>query len=119
MWLLALQNSYYCLFNKANNEINYIDKQLNHPPSIIKQSSLSVERRLSELSSNEKIFNDSIPTYLEALIKADYNNKLTYKKYDQKKDNSQQRKRQLIWFNSSYSKNVTTNQKPQVRYWAI
>ena len=54
-------------FNKTNNEINYIHKQLNHPPSIIKQLPLSVERRLSKLSSNEKIFNDSIPIYQEAL----------------------------------------------------
>ena len=60
-------------FNKTNKEINYIDKESNHPPSIIKQLPLSVERRLSKLSSNEKIFNDSIPTYQEALIKVGYN----------------------------------------------
>ena len=30
-------------FNKTNNEINYIHKQSNHPPSIIKQLPLSVE----------------------------------------------------------------------------
>ena len=73
-----------------------------------KQLPLSVERRLSKLCSNEKIFNDSIPIYQEALIKAGYNHKLTYQKHDQKKDNSQQHKRQIIWFNPPYSKNVTT-----------
>ena len=88
-------DSSYRPFNKTNNEINYIHKQSNHPPSIIKQLPLSVERRLSKLSSNEKIFNDSIPIYQEALIKAGYNHKLTYHNYDQKKDNSQQRKRQI------------------------
>ena len=103
-----LTYSCYRPFIKANNEINFIHKQLNHPPSIIKQLPLSVERRLSKLSSNEKIFNDSIPIYQEALIKAGYNHKLTYQKHDQKKDNSQQRKRQIIWFNPPYSKNVTT-----------
>ena len=66
----------YCPFNKTNNEINYIHKQSNHPPSIIKQLPLSVERRLSKLPSNEKNFNDSIPIYQEALIKAGYNHKL-------------------------------------------
>ena len=95
-------------FNKTNNEINCIHKLSNHPPSIIKQLPLSVERRLSKLSSNEKIFNDSIPIYQEALIKAGYNHKLTYQKHDQKKGNSQQRKRQIIWFNPPHSKNVTT-----------
>ena len=49
----------------------------------------------------------SIPIYQKALIKAGYNHKLTYQKHDQKKDNSQQRKRQIICFNPPYSKNVT------------
>ena len=80
-----LTDSSYCPFNRTNNEINYIHKQSNYPPSIIKQLPLSVERRLSKLSSNEKIFNDSIPIYQEALIKAGYNHKLTYHNYDQKK----------------------------------
>ena len=73
-----LTDSSYRPFNKTNNEINYIHKQSNHLPSIIKQFPLSVERRLSKLSSNEKIFIDSIPIYQEALIKAVYNHKLTY-----------------------------------------
>ena len=102
-------DSSYCPFNKSNNEVNYIHKQSNHPPSIIKQLPLSVERWFSKLSSNEKILNDSIPIYQEALMKAGYNHKLTYQKYDQKKGNSQQRKRQIIWFNPPYSKNVATN----------
>ena len=59
-------DSSYCPFNKTNNEINYIHKQPNHPPSIIKQLPLSVKTHLSKLSSNEKIFNDSIPIYQEA-----------------------------------------------------
>ena len=103
-----LTDSSYRPFNKTNNEINYIHKQSNHPPFIIKQLPLSGKRRLSKLSSNEKIFNDSIPIYQEALIKAGYNHKLTYQKHDQKKDILQQRKRQIIWFNLPYSKNVIT-----------
>ena len=89
-----LTDSSYRPFNETNNEINYIHKQSNHLPSIIKQLPLSVERRLSKLSSNEKIFIDSIPICQEALIKAGYNHELTYQKPDQKKDVSQQRKRQ-------------------------
>ena len=91
-----ITDSSYRPCNKTNNEINYVHKQSNHTPSITKQLPLSVERRLSKLSSNEKIINDSILIYLEALIKAGYNHKLTYQKYDQKKNNSQRRKRQTI-----------------------
>ena len=88
-----LTDSSYRLFNNTNN-----DNQL----------SLPVERRLSKLSSNKKIFNDSISIYQEALIKAGYNHKLTYLKHNQKKDNLQQQKRQIIWFNPPYSKNAIT-----------
>ena len=48
-----LTDSSYRSVNKTNNEINYIHKQSNHPPSIIKQLPLSVERRLTKLPSKE------------------------------------------------------------------
>ena len=41
-------------------------------------------------------------------MKAGYNHKLTYQKHDQKNNNPQQPKRQIIWFNPPYSKNITT-----------
>ena len=82
-----LTDSSYRPFNKTNNEIDYIHKQSNHLPSIITQLPLSAERRISKLSLNETIFNDSIPIHQEALIKTGYNHKLTYRKHDQKKDN--------------------------------
>ena len=47
------------------------------------------------------IKSSTISTYQEALIKAGYNHKLTYQKQDQKKDNWQQRKRQIILLNIS------------------
>ena len=103
-----LANSSCRPFNRANNEIIYIHKQSNHPPSSIKQLPLSAKKRLSKFCSDEKIFNDSIPICQEELIKSGYNHKLTYQKHDQKKDNSQKRRRKIIWFNLPYTKNVTT-----------
>ena len=47
-----LTDSSFRLFNKIDNDINYIDKQSNHACSIIKQLLFSVERPLSKLSSN-------------------------------------------------------------------
>ena len=83
-----LTDSSYGPFNETNNEINYIHKQLSYPYS-------------PSPSSNQKIFNDSIPICQEALIKTGYNHKLTYQKHDLKKDT--QHKRQIIWFNPPYS----------------
>ena len=45
---------------------------------------------------SEKIINDRIPANQEALINAGYNHKLKHQKQDQKKDNSHQRKKQII-----------------------
>ena len=44
--------------NRGNNnsKINYIQRESNHPPSIIKQLPLSVESRLSKVSSDENVF---------------------------------------------------------------
>ena len=63
---LNLLNNTYKPFCKPNNEINYIHKESNHPPSIIKQIPFSIKSRLSSLPSNEKIFYESTPIYQEA-----------------------------------------------------
>ena len=66
---LNLLSNTYKPFSKSNNEINYIHKEFNHPPSITKQVPFSIESHLSSLSSGEKIFNESTPIYQEALKK--------------------------------------------------
>ena len=75
---LNLLNNTYKPF--SNDEINYIHKESNHPPSIIKQVSFSIESRLSSLSSSRKIFNEPTSIYQEALRKPGYNYKLKYQK---------------------------------------
>ena len=104
---LNLLNSTYKPFSKPNNEINYIHKESNHPPSIIRQVPFSIESRLSSLSSSENIFNESTPIYQEALKKYDY--KLKYQKNTSTTNSKQQQKRNIIWFNPPYSINVTSN----------
>ena len=43
-------------FHKPNSDINYIHRKSDHPPSIMKQLPLSVESRLSKLSSDINVF---------------------------------------------------------------
>ena len=76
---LNLENSTYRPYKKENNQIKYINIESNHPPSIIKQLPLSIESRLSSLSSSEEIFNDSVIPYQDALDKSGYKYKLKYK----------------------------------------
>ena len=76
---------------------------------IIKQLTKTIEQRSSNNSSNETIFNEfneAAPLYEKALSEAGYDVKL---KYNPKKNTKQKnRKRNIIWFNTPFSKNVVT-----------
>ena len=105
---LNLTDSTYKPYHKPNDEICYIHKESNHPPSITKQLPISIETRLSKLSSNGKVFNESVYIYQEALDKSGYNHQLTFQKTSTNNTQRRQRKRNIIWFNPSFSKSVVT-----------
>ena len=107
--ILNLENSTDRLYQKENNKIKYINPESNHPPYIIKQLTLSIESRLSLLSSEEEIFNDCVIPYQDALDKSGYKHKLKYQANINTANNKKQRKRNIIWFNPPYIKNVKTN----------
>lgn len=104
-----LENSTYRPYLKENNQIKYIHKESNHPPAIIKQLPISIESRLSSLSSTEQIFNESVKPYQDALEASGYTHKLKYNKNIPQNNSRNQRKRKIIWFNPPFSKNVKTN----------
>ena len=106
---LNLENSTYRHYQKQNNQIKYINTESNHPPSIIRQLPLSIEFLLSLLSASEEIFNDSVTPYQDALDKSGYKHQLKYQANINAANNEKQRKRNIIWFNPPYSKNVKTN----------
>ena len=78
----------------------------NHPPNIIKQLPKSVEQRLSNHSSNETIFNEAAPPYEKAISEAGYDVILKYN--PNKKAKQKNRKKNIIWFNPPYYKNLIT-----------
>ena len=75
-------------FHKPNSEINYIHRESNHPPSIIKQLPLSVESRLSKLSSDENVFIQAASVYQEALKRVGFNHKVRYNNSDKYNSNN-------------------------------
>ena len=105
---LNLSDSTHRPYNKPDSEIKYIHTESNHPPSVIKQIPISIEKRLSKLSSNETIFNQSTHVYEEALSKSGHNKKLTYTTSNTGTRSKQRRKRNIIWFNPPFSKSVST-----------
>ena len=95
-----LENSTYRPNKKENNQIKYINIESSHSPSIIKQLLLSIEFRLSSLSSSEEIFNDSVIPYQDALDKSGYKHKLKCKANIDTVSNKKQRKK--ISFGSTH-----------------
>ena len=83
-------------------------------PSTINTAATSeiISKIISEISSNEPIFNQSIPYYENALKKSGYDVSLKYTPTQNPDENNQQReqmKRKVIWFNPPYSLYVKTN----------
>ena len=53
-------------YKKPNNKLLYVNKQSNHPPSVLNQIPNSVNKRLNTISSNEHIFNYAKKEYEKA-----------------------------------------------------
>ena len=105
---LNLNNSNYKPYHKPDNEI-YIHKDSNHPLSILNQIPKSSEKRISTLSSNETIFNESKEIYQKTLEKSGYRQTLKYHPSNENVSNNRRnRKQNVIWFNPSFSANVRT-----------
>ena len=85
----------------------YIHAKSNHPPAIIKNLLCAINKRLSEISSCEEVFNNAKPLYQEALKKIGYTHELKYQKQEEK--SKRNRTRNIIWYNPPYSNNVQTN----------
>ena len=63
--------------HKQNNEPVYIHKQSNHPPNILKEFPKSINKRRSDISCDEHVFNNAKETYEKALESSGFTEKLT------------------------------------------
>ena len=104
---LNLQEENHRPYKKPNDELIYINTKSDHPETITKKIPLSVEKRLSMLSSDEQIFEDSKQPYQQALDRCGYKHNLTYVNENANTPN-RNRKRRTIWFNPPYSNSVST-----------
>ena len=106
---LNLSDGSYRPYRKPDDETNYIHTESDHPPNIIKQLPLAVEKRLSDLSSSKDIFDQSKQYYQDVLTKNGYKHLLQYKPSTQTINNKRKRRRKTIWFNPPFSRSVQTN----------
>ena len=110
---LDMRNESYKPYTKPNHTPMYVHKQSNHPPSILKNIPLSVNDRLSRLSSSKEIFQAAAPDYQKALENSGYDFKLQYKDMSEsmtkEPKKSRNRSRRVTYFNPPFSLNVETN----------
>ena len=101
-------------FRKPNDTPLYVNRDSNHPPHIIKQIPIAVEKRISALSSTEEIFRNAAPMYDNALKASGYDKKIQYNEESKNRGGNsngkrKNRGRKVTWFNPPYSSNVKTN----------
>ena len=93
----------------------YINRNSNHPPAIIKQLPKSINKRISSLSANHSLFESTAPVYRDALKRSKYDEQFIYQpsansnKARTSSKTNYTRRRNVIWFNSPFSKSVKTN----------
>ena len=103
---LDLSNECYKPYIKPGDRPIYVNKQSNHPPAVLENIPLAVNKRLCSISSSKEIFDAAAPLYQTELKRAGYDYKLEYKEYEEPK---KKRQRKIIWFNPPYSMNLKTN----------
>ena len=110
---LDLSTGTYKSYRKPSDETLNIHAKSNHPPNILKQLPISIETRLSNLFSNPEIFPEASEHYQNILNQSGYDYKLQCKPRNNENENKSQlsknRKRNIIWFNPRFSKNVSSN----------
>ena len=99
----------YQPYTKPNSKVVYVHHQSNHPPSILKNIPEAVNKRISDLSQNEDIFNKHKQTYQTALDNCGYKYSLKFNPSQQKDQQKRTRSRKIIWFNPPYSRGVASN----------
>ena len=75
---LDLESELYKPYMKENHTPTYVHSQSNHPPLVLRNIPLGVNKRLSKISSNKEVFDKASKPYQEALRKSGYQHTLEY-----------------------------------------
>jgi hypothetical protein len=76
---LNLSTGKYQPYGKPNNIPLYVHTKSNHPPNILRNIPLSINKRLTEISSDEESFQRASQQYQQALQNSGYKHQLKYK----------------------------------------
>ena len=85
-----LVNNTYEPYRKPNNGPVYIHKQSNHPPNIIKKLIKSINKRISDISCYDHVFNNPKETCKKALESSGFTKNLTYTRPNEQNQNNRE-----------------------------
>ena len=105
---LDLKKENYKPYIKPGDKPKYVHSESNHPPAILKNIPLSINKRLSKISATKEIFDDAATLYQTELKKNGYHHTLQFDEAATTNRRST-RTRKVIYFNPPYSMNVKTN----------
>ena len=109
---LDLKTSIFKPYIKPGDKPLYVNAASNHPPAILRNIPIGINKRLSEISSSQEVFHLAAPLYQAELDRCGYNHKLEYSppsSDQQPKKKNNNNKNRVTWFNPPYSLNVETN----------
>ena len=105
-----LSSGSYKPYMKPNNKLLYVHRLSNHPPALLKNIPLNINKRLTNISSSEEVFNEASAPYQQALEESGYDYKLKFDPQAKRATRkSKARKRKIIWYNPPWDSNVRTN----------
>ena len=104
--IFDLRTDKYYPHRKNNNQLLCINKQSNHPPTIVNQIPSMVSRRISDISCNKEHFDKATPANINELKFSGFNENIQFASIPAPRRNCN---RKIIWFNPPYSVNVKTN----------
>ena len=106
---LDLRSEKFYPYIKEGNILLYVHKESNHPPSILRNIPESINKRLSEISSDKECLDSAKSIYQEALDKSGYHYKLSFTPSQPFHPRNARWQRNILWFNPPFNKNVATN----------
>ena len=106
---LNLSDGIFKLYMKDNNVPIYVHTKSNHPPTVISNIPLGINRRLNSISANKEVFESAAPEYQQALAKSGYDYQLRFEPPNNFQTQKKKRRRNITWFNPPFSLNVKSN----------
>ena len=103
-----LSTGKYEPYRKPGDTPLYLNRQSNHPPVILENLPRAIEKRISSISADKKVFAAAAPMYSNALTASGFPGKLEYTN-ESAAPKKRPRRRNTIWFNPPYSRNVKTD----------